>query len=849
MRFGIYDGIVETHVASSLERAMQAAGHNVYNTGKIGHGFKFASSKKEIHKLSVHLDELLAWEPDVIFVFRPASLPYDLLRRAKSSGAKLVVWLSDDPVLWDLSYGPVLDEYDVVLHCGTERVLRFYEEQFGRPTGVNIPFWTDQISFPYVFGREYRETDALFLGNVHDTVRRNRYFDLGSLRSSVRIHGSVATDYFNLWGGFLDSDQEVVQAGARSAVAINIPQFFKDHYGLETWFPGLDRLGFFQYPSRVIQYAAMGLPIISLVPTPQDLQSFPEIITVNSMGELDEAIQYVAHAPDLADLSVRTHQRFLDNYSAAARVMAIESLLVDDSWRSLSAVDRADWFLQFVPAAEDHAKILGAAPDNTRIETAESTVIGDTSRVPPEQTMNIMVIGTGFQRVTSSAAVISRAMRAIGHEVTECDAWNAPMLAPDPDDEFKYVLNTSKLQKSKASTPDVIFVTGIDFGLTQSGADALTKMGIKLCVVGASFNIVDSKLERLSARADLVCVNNPDLAAAAQSHGLSNVKHVPAMVDQAFITLTSLMEKRRYEPVRVARRALHLDQQAPAFKDFDSLGGGRVVIEESPKELTSLPRLAEALNVAVILAAHDASRPGPLPSELLPFALASGALVVTPRGIGPMQLGKPGVEVLCVREAGELNRKVARLAASKGGEAEELVTAARKLATTELLAERRLKQILNTLMSPITEAGVAEESARLEMTPGSDLILACNSSVDVYAAPARESYTVLRIEVQHSFAEEFRGRLRFDVTALATGDTVTESIQYDGQKSIAEFHFPKDRVGGKIRFSTKSTGDADPASGYQGCILATSWRAGRAQNSLAVFSGSATAQHYTLIEN
>ena len=135
MRFGIYDGIVETHVASSLARAMRAAGHEVYNTGKIGHGFKFASSKQELHKLGAHLDRLLEWEPDVIFVFRPASLPYNLLRRAKSTGAKLVVWLSDDPVLWDLTYGPVLDEYDLVLHCGTERVLRFYEEQFGRPTG------------------------------------------------------------------------------------------------------------------------------------------------------------------------------------------------------------------------------------------------------------------------------------------------------------------------------------------------------------------------------------------------------------------------------------------------------------------------------------------------------------------------------------------------------------------------------------------------------------------------------------------------------------------------------------------------------------------------------------------
>lgn len=822
---------------------MHAAGHEVYNTGKIGHGFKFASSKQELHKLGAHLDGLLAWEPDVIFVFRPASLPYDLLRRAKSSGAKLLVWLSDDPVLWDLSYGPILDEYDIVLHCGTERVLRFYEEQYGRPTGVNIPFWTDPIAFPYVFGREQRETDALFLGNVHDTVRRQRYFDIGSLQSSVRIHGSVATDYFNLWGGFLDSDQEVVQAGARAAVAINIPQFFKDHYGLETWYPGLDRLGFFQYPSRVIQYAAMGLPIISVVPTPQDLQSFPEIVTVGSMDELDDAIQSVVHAPDLRDLSLKTYERFRDNYSAVARVMAIESLLVDDSWRSLSAADRSDWFLQFVPGEDDHAKVLenasGVGSTLPHEPEAAITLCGSA-----DESMNILVVGTGFRRVTSSSAVVSRALRALGHKVTESDAWNSPFLVPDPDGQFKYVLNTVKLKKSVAFTPHVIIVTGIDFGLTQSGANMLREMGTSLCVVGASYHVVDAKLKRLAARADLVCVNNPHLAESAQSHGLGNVTHVPSMVDQAFITLTSGMEERRSEAVRVARRAIHLDQQAPAFQDFADLGGGRVVIEESPKELESLPRLADALNVAVILAAHDASLPGPLPSEILPFALASGALVVTPRGVGPMHLGRPGVEVLSVRESGELNRKVARLAASQSGEAEKIVIAARKLATEDLLAERRLQDILNTLASPVIESGAVERPATVQQAD-SDSILKCNSILEVNSIPDRKSQTVLRIEVQHSMPDEFRSGLSFNLTAVSTGETVTERIQHNGQTSVTEFHFPKGLVDGRLRFYTQSLLEGKDASSYQGRIVDLSWHDGMSRDTpLEIFTGSPKAQIY-----
>lgn len=852
MRFAIYDGILETHVASSLERAMRTAGHEVYNTGKIGHGFTFASGTQELQRLRLHLESVLDWNPDVIFVFRPASLPYELLQRAKSTGAKLIVWLSDDPVLWDLTYGPVLEDYDLVLHCGTERVLSFYEEQFGRPTGVNFPFWTDSIAFPYVFGNEERETQALFLGNVHDTVRRRRYFDLGSLTSSVRIHGGVGTDYYNLWGGFLDSDQEVVQAGARAAVAINIPQYFKDHRGLETWFPGLDRLGFFQYPSRVIQYAAMGLPIISVVPTPEDLNSFPEIVTVPSMRELDEAIQNVSSSPDLQDLSLRTYQRFRNNYSAESRVLAIESLLHDDSWRSLSVAERADWFLQFVPGANSQrtepsekgsgtAITVQAAPD---LATPAKTVsLPETSN---DGVHSAMVIGTGFGRVTSSSAVVARALRTLGHKVTTSDAWNSPFLMSDKNDQFRYLLDGSALQEHAKSIPDVIFITDIDCGLTQSSLEKLKVLGVRLCVVDASSNSINAKFELLAGRVDLLCTNNPDLAQKAQERGLTNVLHLPPLVDKAFIDLASRLESRRDELVLVGKRALHLDQQAPAFKDLPQITSSTLIIEDSPKELKSLPQLAEALNVAVILAAHDASRPGPLPSELLPFAMASGALVVTPRGVGPMHLGTPGVQVLCVREAGELKRKLARLALSQRGEADGYVAAAGKLVRTILLAEARLREVLGML---VVEENNEQSPASAMETQGHghlDLRLTRNSAFELQFEPDNKTLSTLRIEVQHSLKGNAEQGLEFHVTALATGDSVGESVEHNGQTSILEFHFPSSQVDGRIRLSTTQAPlGGTSAVPYEGRLVRVSWHGTeQKRDRLEIRSGSPTSHAY-----
>src|SRR5699024_6926734 len=118
-----FDGLLETHVPDSLERAFIARGHTVYNTGKIGHGFLFESRPSQLQTIENYIDEVISFAPDFILVFRPASLPPTQLSRLKRSNAILATWMSDDPVLWDLSYRPIVDMYDIVLNCGAERVL------------------------------------------------------------------------------------------------------------------------------------------------------------------------------------------------------------------------------------------------------------------------------------------------------------------------------------------------------------------------------------------------------------------------------------------------------------------------------------------------------------------------------------------------------------------------------------------------------------------------------------------------------------------------------------------------------------------------------------------------------
>ncbi|WP_026541216.1 glycosyltransferase [Paenarthrobacter nicotinovorans] len=797
MKIALFDGIVETHVASSLERAMLAAGHTVLNTGKVGHGYKFATGPGQLHVLNATLDKVIDFRPDVIFVFRPASLPMPLLERAKRTGARLVAWLSDDPVLWDLSYGPVVESYDVVLHCGTARVLDFYESMFGRPTGVNFPFWTDQAAFPYVFGSQPRESDAMFLGNVHDEVRRTRYFDLGSLSSSIRIHGNVGRDYYHIGGGFLDSDEEVVEAGARTALAINIPQYFRDHQGLETWFDGLDKLGFFQYPSRVIQYAAMGIPIVSVVPDADDLASFPEIICVDSIAQLDSKIQSVLASPSLEDLSRSTHDRFLRNYSAAARVMALESVLSDDSWKGLDAKERSLWFTQFdaVEAGRERAEPLGPGEPPAAREHIEVSA--------PSTVRSVAVLGVGFRRVTSTSSVAMRAFQTLGHNVEALDlAKYKSVLVPDPNGEFKFVINAAKFIQSVKNLPELLIISGLDCGVTQAGRDQLLAAGVRLAVIGAEYPNSGEKVKRLASRVDYLGILNETVAAGLLGDGFDTAEYLPHLADRSFRMATDRVRERQQRVVIAGKRRLHFTKQAAAFRDLADWPATELFIEESPQEFNDLEALAAALKATVVVAPFDASIPGPLPSEALPFALASGSLVVVPRGVGTMNICPAGTASVSVREKGELAMKLARLASSNASTS-RILSAARATVLGPLNAEHRFNRLLERIFVDETSEPATQPKASafpsVEQNPswtlGHD-----QRSVAVTHERIKGKGTDLVATIAHGVSEESAGLYKL-IVSVGGSTAYTEVLRQSPATRNLRIHVPKNQKSPEVSFA------------------------------------------------
>ena len=668
MRVAIFDGILETHVGSSLKRAFIARGHDVFDTGKIGHGFKFPSPGSDTSHLSHAVGQVLDYRPDLVFVMRPASLPFNLLSELKRSGAALMAWFSDDPVLFDLTYGPVVGSYDFVLHCGNERVLQFYEEVFGRPTGVNFPFWTDHEAFPYVWGKEEPTHDVMFLGNVHDEVRRRRYFEMGKMSSSVALYGSVGADYFGISSGYLDSDTEVAVAGGRVRTALNIPQFFRDHRGLETWFPGLGDLGFFEYPSRVVQYMAMGLPTISVVPDDAAFRSFPEMMLASGISDADQLVQTKIRSGELSDLSLATKDRFDRHFSATSRVLAIEALLDNDKWRGLSAREREVWFTEFDASTSTASTLEESHP----IEIARSVVTSSTEEageepeveeagIAPEFFSSAVVVGLGWTRPASRLNAVRDSLGHLGLDVIDA---NPGSLSGDPSGVCSKAIDVSRLARyRKLPRGGLLVVCGVDASVTETGVRFLRESGVTSVLVDDAGKVDVPRGIHLATCFDLLATQTYELFLQLRRRGFSNVEFLPQFASPQFMA--------HLDSVAAVDKAIHVrqDEQSeevacPAMIwDVDAVNT-KVHSYDSLSSL-SLGELATTLRSEVALLSPGGSRQNPRIHELAPYVAAASTWLFHPRNALPERVHPYEELAIGVQQVGELATKAKLLSSSQ----------------------------------------------------------------------------------------------------------------------------------------------------------------------------------------
>lgn len=328
MKILLFDDILERHVRRSLGRALRARGHEVIETPPVWKGHELPTSQEDLATIRSALDEAIAIRPDVLLNFRASTLPAEMLQDLRRSGIYSIVWLPDDPVLYSVCYSKVVDHYDLILNCGGVDVLSFYAERHGI-SGVNFPFWTDNVEFAHTHDPASTDYDVAFLGDITGPVRSGRYEIIAELKGAVRAFGNVPNDPAQICYGYLDSSTEIATALGPARVGLNIPQFFSDYEGLPHDFPALAQLGAFEFPSRVVQYAAIGLPVLTFGLS-KPPATFPEMLVASDRMELQARVDAIRADPEpLGQLATATHQRFQTSFSAETRALFLEALVSD----------------------------------------------------------------------------------------------------------------------------------------------------------------------------------------------------------------------------------------------------------------------------------------------------------------------------------------------------------------------------------------------------------------------------------------------------------------------------------------------------------------------------------------
>lgn len=620
------------HVIRSLRRSLEGRGHSVYMTGKLTSGFEFIQGQDDVSRVENEIRRVQVYAPDLIIIFRPSALPFHYLQLLRSTGTRIFAWFSDDPVLWNYTYRESVDEYDVVLHCGNYKILDFYEKRFGRPTGVNFPFWTDQFEFPYSYTEMQREKEVVFFGNVSDSIRRQRYYDLAKLKHAVTIYGKSDPDYFALSGGYLDFNHEIIKMARNSKVSINIPQFFEVRHDDESWFEGLDELGSFEIPSRVVQSAALGIPMVSIESSDVTPSAFKSAIRTSSIDECDRVLDELESEGSYARHSSAVFEEFLRFFTADSRSMALESLMKDESWKQLDAMDRSVWYRKFDALGEREPSEFmsrGAAQSSLN-DSSESQSVGGHSVFPPEKHENsntAILIGERWKDFYSNSSIILRSMSSTGRGKLKFDLFGngKNYKLDDPSGSFQSLIDI----KSFAESVDLKKFTPVFIGSKfYPHYDSKTNDAIKIQFHLLEEELPNRRTDRIVATAHVVSFLSEKLYLHYKSRGNTNV----LFVSDVFEPAPSRIQGPAVDGIRVlVQRRGHLK----IYEDFINaavLLGARVVVAEDYYSDRSSERLLSDLAANLTLILPDPSRAGNLGSKFISHALQVSHNVGVVRG-------------------------------------------------------------------------------------------------------------------------------------------------------------------------------------------------------------------------
>ncbi|MFP3919355.1 hypothetical protein U5N28_16260, partial [Lysinibacillus telephonicus] len=239
MNWLIYGDIMENHVVESLVEEFENIGEIVYRLPSLrrDHTISYDIENDVFERIQKFIEDK---HIDALFNFRAAELTPKTVEMIKSKGIKTFVWFPDDPLLFEICYKHIANNYDVTLHCGAKDVLEFYERKLG-VKGVLFPFWTNDSHFNYSYNPYEADIEVGFLGNCVGKAKADRYDVLAKIPYNTKIFGNLEKgqeDYAKIHAGVIQDFKDIPKTIQRFKIGINFAQKFTNLQDTKYYFDG-----------------------------------------------------------------------------------------------------------------------------------------------------------------------------------------------------------------------------------------------------------------------------------------------------------------------------------------------------------------------------------------------------------------------------------------------------------------------------------------------------------------------------------------------------------------------------------------------------------------------------------
>lgn len=330
MKWLIYGDIAEQHVVNSFCDSLNENDIQIIRLPALNRSHQFITDLNEEKQIENSLREVLySHNIDVLFNFRVSQLTARHIELLKNKNIYTFAWLPDDPLLYQICYKHIVNLYDVVLHCGYADVIEFYQRRHGVQNGFCFPFWSSEKYFPYIYNLNATQYDVGFLGNCHTINRKGRYELLANLPFKTVFFGRPPKEgnYTDIWGGYIHNETDIPEHLQKLKLAISVPQFFADAKDTIYSFPDLSLFESFYFPSRIVQYAACGIPTI-IKNTQYAKNILSSLLVYENNEDLLEMInEHLSCPKKLLEISKAIHGDFRKYLSARSRVEMLITLM------------------------------------------------------------------------------------------------------------------------------------------------------------------------------------------------------------------------------------------------------------------------------------------------------------------------------------------------------------------------------------------------------------------------------------------------------------------------------------------------------------------------------------------